>query len=81
MVVGLALVTVTVRYLPAIYQSASVLVIAYAILFVPRAMVSLRAGLAAAPPELVEATRSLGASPPVPPTGPAGPCWPGTTTS
>lgn len=63
-VVGLALVTVTVRYLPAIYQSASVLVIAYAILFVPRAMVSLRAGLAAAPPELVEAARSLGASGP-----------------
>lgn len=59
-VVALALVGVTVRWVPAAYQTAGVLVAAYAILFLPRAIVSLRSGLAAAPPELSEAARSLG---------------------
>ncbi|GAA4757655.1 iron ABC transporter permease [Citricoccus nitrophenolicus] len=59
-VVGLALVTVTVGWVPALYQTVTLLVLAYVILFLPRAMVSLRAGLTAAPPELSEASRSLG---------------------
>jgi iron(III) transport system permease protein len=59
-VVGLALVTVAVRWARPVYQTVALVVVAYAILFLPRAMVSLRAGLAAAPPELSEASRSLG---------------------
>ena len=59
-VVGLALVTLAVRWAQPVYQTVGLVVIAYAILFLPRAMVSLRAGLAAAPPELSEASRSLG---------------------
>ncbi|RIK17419.1 MAG: iron ABC transporter permease [Acidobacteria bacterium] len=60
-VVALALIGVAVDVAPVIYQTALLLVLAYAILFIPRAMVSLRAGLAAAPPELSEAARALGA--------------------
>ena len=60
-VVALALVTLSVRWAPGIYQTALLLLLAYAILFLPRAMVSLRSGLAAAPPELSEAARALGA--------------------
>lgn len=59
-VIALALVTLTVGWVPWLYQTVLVLLLAYAILFVPRAMVSLRSGLAAAPPELSEAARSLG---------------------
>ncbi|WOP18890.1 ABC transporter permease [Raineyella sp. LH-20] len=59
-VVGLALVTLAVGWARPVYQTVGLVVIAYAILFLPRAMVSLRAGLAAAPPELSEAARSLG---------------------
>lgn len=59
-VVALALVTLAVRFAPGLYQTAPLLVIAYVILFVPRAMVSLRSGLAATPPELSEAAHSLG---------------------
>lgn len=59
-VVALALVTLSVKYLPSIYQTVTLLIIAYAILFLPRATVSLRSGFAAAPPELSEAARSLG---------------------
>ncbi len=59
-VVALALVGITVVWLPSMYQSVGLLVAAYAILFLPRAMVNLRSGLTAAPPELAEAARSLG---------------------
>jgi iron(III) transport system permease protein len=60
-VVALALVGLAVRWTPALYQTTVVLLVAYAILFLPRAMVALRSGLAAAPPELSEAARALGA--------------------
>ncbi|CAL8972719.1 MAG: iron ABC transporter permease [Actinobacteria bacterium] len=59
-VVGLALVTLSVRWARPMYQTVGLIVVAYAILFLPRAMVSLRAGLAASRPELAEAARSLG---------------------
>jgi iron(III) transport system permease protein len=62
-VVGLAFVTVSIRVFPGVYQTAGVLVVAYALLFLPRALVSLRAGLSQAPSELEEAAQSLGASP------------------
>lgn len=62
-VVALALVTLSVRFAPAAYQTAGVLVAAYVVLFLPRAMVSLRAALAQVPPELEDAARALGAGP------------------
>lgn len=62
-VVGLAMVTVSIRVVPGLYQSAVVLVAAYALLFLPRALVSLRSGLAQAPPELEEAAQTLGQHP------------------
>jgi iron(III) transport system permease protein len=62
-VVALALVTLSVRYLPAVYQTVVVLVAAYVVLFMPRAMVSLRAALAQVPPELEDSARALGAAP------------------
>ncbi|MEO7753602.1 MAG: iron ABC transporter permease [Terracoccus sp.] len=62
-VVGLAFVTVSIRLFPGIYQTAVVLVAAYVLLYLPRALVSLRAGLSQAPRELEEAAQALGASP------------------
>jgi iron(III) transport system permease protein len=62
-VVALALVTVGIRLLPALYQSTAMLVAAYVVLFLPRATVSLRAALAQARPELDDMARSLGVRP------------------
>jgi len=62
-VVGLAFVTVSIRVVPGVYQSAGVLVAAYVLLFLPRALVNLRAGLAQAPKELDEAAQALGKPP------------------
>jgi len=62
-VVALALVTITIHNVPAVYQTAVVLVAAYALLFMPRALVNLRAGLAQAPKELDEAAQALGKPP------------------
>lgn len=62
-VVALALVTLTVHYVPAVYQTVVVLLAAYALLFMPRALVNLRAGLAQAPKELDEAAQALGKPP------------------
>ena len=63
MPVALALVTLSVRYARPVYQTSVVLVAAYAILFIPRAMVSIRAAMAHAPEELTEAARALGDGP------------------
>ncbi|MGY4543045.1 iron(III) transport system permease protein [Arthrobacter sp. UYNi723] len=62
-VVGLALVTVSIRLVPGVYQTAGVLVAAYVLLFLPRALVNLRAGLSQAPKELDEAAQALGKPP------------------
>lgn len=62
-VVALALVTLAIRWIGPLYQTSFLLVLAYAILFIPRAMVSIRAALAHAPSGLLEASRSLGAGP------------------
>lgn len=62
-VVALALITVGIRVVPALYQSTAMLLAAYAILFMPRAMVSLRAALEQIPPELDDVGRSLGVGP------------------
>ncbi len=62
-VVGLALVVASLRLVPAIYQSAGLLVAAYTILFLPRAVVTVRAGLEQAPVVLDEVSLSLGLGP------------------
>jgi iron(III) transport system permease protein len=62
-VTALALVTVTIHVARPIYQSVALIVFAYVLLFMPRALVNVRAGLAQVPPSLEEASRSLGSSP------------------
>ncbi len=59
-VVALAFVTVSLRLVPAIYQTSILLVAAYAVLFLPRAVVSVRAGLEQAPVVLDDVSHSLG---------------------
>ena len=59
-VVALALISLTVQWIGPLYQSPALLVLAYAILFLPLALVSVRATLAQIPPGLEEAGRSLG---------------------
>jgi iron(III) transport system permease protein len=62
-VTALALVTVTIHLARPLYQSIALIVFAYVLLFMPRALVNVRAGLAQVPPSLEEASRSLGSSP------------------
>ena len=62
-VIALALVTVAIRVVPGLYQTAFTVLLAYALIFLPRALVSVRAGIAQAPVELEEAARALGRSP------------------
>ena len=59
-VVALALISLTVQWIGPLYQSPALLVLAYAILFLPLALVSVRATLAQIPPGLEEVGRSLG---------------------
>jgi len=61
-VVALALVTVAVRWVNPLYQTTALVVAAYVILFLPRALVNLRAGIGQTAPELEESARALGAS-------------------
>lgn len=60
-VVALAFITVTIRYAQPLYQSTLMLLAAYAILFVPRAMIPQRAAIAQAPPVYDSVAQSLGA--------------------
>jgi iron(III) transport system permease protein len=62
-VVALAFVTVSIRLVPGVYQTTGVLIAAYVLLFLPRALVNIRAGLAQAPKELDEAAQALGSPP------------------
>jgi iron(III) transport system permease protein len=61
-VVALALITVTIRWADPLYQTLPVLLAAYGILFLPRALVSVRTSLEQAPPVLEDVSRSLGQS-------------------
>jgi iron(III) transport system permease protein len=63
LVTALAFVTVTIRFAPPLYQTSGLVVAAYVVVFLPRAVVNLRAGLAQVPPGLEEAARSLGKPP------------------
>lgn len=62
-VVALAFVTVSLQVVPFVYQTALLLLAAYAVLFLPRAVVTLRAGLEQAPLVLDDVARSLGTGP------------------
>ncbi|HWD10034.1 MAG TPA: iron ABC transporter permease [Actinomycetota bacterium] len=62
-VIGLTLVFFALRYLPLLYQTSWLLVVAYALLFLPLALVAVRAALMNASQRVEEAGRSLGARP------------------
>ena len=62
-VVALGLVSFTVRLGPPLYQSVATVLMAYVVLFLPRALVALRAGVAQAPRELEQAASALGRGP------------------
>ncbi|WP_330183106.1 iron ABC transporter permease [Nocardia sp. NBC_01503] len=64
-VIALALVTVSIRWLPALYQTAATVLAAYTLMFLPRALVGVRAGLAQVPIGLEEVSQALGKSRPV----------------
>lgn len=63
LVVGLALVFFAARYLTPLYQTVTLIVVAYVIRFLPEALGSVRASLAQVDPALEEAARSLGRRP------------------
>ena len=62
-VIALALVTITVRIALPLYQTVLTVLLAYLLMFLPRALISLRSGIAQAPQELEYAARSLGRTP------------------
>jgi iron(III) transport system permease protein len=62
-VVALALVSITVKLILPLYQTFATLLLAYVLLFLPRAMVGLRASIAQAPVELERAAMALGRTP------------------
>ena len=62
-VVGLALVFFALAVVPALYQSVIMLVFGYLVLFMPRAIGTMRSGLAAVPVSLIDVSRMLGLSP------------------
>jgi iron(III) transport system permease protein len=62
-VIALALITATIGTVPALYQSTALLLVAYAILFLPFALVGLRAALLQVDRRLEESARALGAGP------------------
>ncbi len=63
LVIALGLVSFSVRYALALYESSLELIVAYAILFLPLAVVGVRAAMAQAPSNLEDVGRSLGCSP------------------
>jgi iron(III) transport system permease protein len=62
-VIALSLVFFATRYAFSVYQTSELLVVAYALLFFPLALVCVRASAVQAPPRLIEMGRSLGLRP------------------
>ncbi len=62
-VVALSLVFFSLRVTPGLYQSVIVLVFAYAVMFLPKAIGATRTSVAMVPPVLAEVARSLGKRP------------------
>lgn len=63
-VIALALVAVSIRAVPDLYQTLTLLLAGYLILFLPRAVVSVRGTFELVPPGLEDVARSLGCSGP-----------------
>ncbi len=63
LVVALGLVAFSVRYALPLYESSLELIVCYAILFLPLAVVAIRSAMLQAPPHLEEVGRSLGCHP------------------
>ncbi|GGJ79637.1 ABC transporter permease [Pseudomonas matsuisoli] len=63
LVVALSLVFVALSYVPALYQTTLLLLVAYALLFMPMAQAPIRTALEKASPQLEEAARTLGCKP------------------
>ena len=61
--VALALAYLAVRYAPALYQTRLLVLLAYAVLFLPLAQSAVRASAELVPPELEEVARTLGRGP------------------
>ncbi|MBP1127467.1 MULTISPECIES: iron ABC transporter permease [Pseudomonas] len=62
LVIALTLVYFALHYVPVLYQTSALLLIAYALLFLPLAQAPIRTALNKAAPQLEEAARTLGAS-------------------
>lgn len=62
-VVGLSLVFFSLNAVPALYQTTIMLVVAYAVLFLPKAVGSARAGVERVPPVVEEVALTLGRGP------------------
>lgn len=62
-VVGLSLVFLTLRLLPAVYQTIAVLVFGYTVLFASKAMGTSRSSIEAVSPQLTMVARTLGDTP------------------
>jgi len=61
--IALALIIVSIKYVRPLYQTTPLLVLAYALLSMPLALVATRAALAQAPVQLEQVARSLGHRP------------------
>jgi iron(III) transport system permease protein len=62
-VVALSLIVLSIHYFPTVYGTTELLLVAYAILSLPLALVATRAALAQAPPVHEEMARALGSPP------------------
>lgn len=61
--VGLGFLVFALRFLPALYQTVALLIVAYMAMFLPQALAAAQSGLRQVGPRLEEASRSLGAGP------------------
>jgi len=61
-VVGLSLVFLSLAVVPSLYQTVIMLVFAYVVLFMPKALGTARASIESVSPELISVARTLGAS-------------------
>jgi iron(III) transport system permease protein len=62
-VVALSLIVLSIHYVPALYGTTALLIVAYSILALPLAVVAARGAMAQAPPVHEEVARSLGCRP------------------
>jgi iron(III) transport system permease protein len=65
LIIALALVYFSIRALPSLYQSTPLMIVGYAIMFFPLALVAVRTSVAQAPLSLEDVARSLGRRRPV----------------